>query len=58
MLEIDDIDMGKVPGWLVDLTDAILSAEGDINEAFADIELRHTYTATLMEGEARIDGVP
>ena len=57
-LQIDDIDMGKVPGWPVDLTDAILSAEGDVNKAFEDIKLRHTYTATLMEGEARIDGVP
>jgi hypothetical protein len=31
---------------------------GDIDEALDDIELKHTYTATLTEGEVRIDGVP
>lgn len=43
---------------LVDLTDAILGAEDDIDEALNDIELKHTYTPTLTEGRAQIDGVP
>ncbi len=56
--EIDDIEFGKVPGWLIDLTDAILGAEDDIDEALKDIELKHTYTPTLTEGQVQIDGVP
>jgi hypothetical protein len=56
--EIDDIEFGKVPGWLVDVTDAIFGAEDDIDEALEDIDLKHTYTPTLTEGQAQIDGVP
>ena len=56
--EIDDIEFGKVPGWLVDIADAIFGVEGDIDEALKDIELKHTYTPTLTEGRAKIDGVP
>ena len=56
--EIDDLEFGKVPGWLVDTTDAFLSAEDDIDLALEDIELKHTYTPTLTEGQVRIDGVP
>jgi hypothetical protein len=56
--EIDDIEFGKVPGWLVDVADAISGAEDDIDEALEDIELKHTYTPTLTEGQVRIDGVP
>jgi hypothetical protein len=57
-LEIDDLEFGKVPGWLVDTADAIYSAENDIDEALEDIELKHTYTPTLTEGQVQIDGVP
>lgn len=56
--EIDDIEFGRVPGWFVDTTDAIFGAEDDIDEALEDIELKHTYTPTLTEGQVRIDGVP
>jgi hypothetical protein len=48
---IDDIEFGKVPGWFVDVADAIFGAE-------EDIELQHTYTPTLTEGQVRIEGVP
>lgn len=48
--EIDDIEFGNVPGWLVDVADAIFGAEGDI-------ELKHTYTPTLTESQVQIDGV-
>ena len=55
--DVDDLDFGSIPGWLVDVVEAI-GAEGDINEALDDIELKHTYTPTLTEGEVRIDGAP
>ncbi len=56
--DIDDIDFGKVPGWLIDVTDSIFGVEGDINEALEDVTLKHTYTATLSEGQVQIDGTP
>ena len=56
--DIDEIDLGKVPGWLIDVADVIVDVEGDIDLAFEDIELKHTYTATLTEGQVQIDGVP
>jgi hypothetical protein len=56
--EIDDIEFGKVPGWFVDVADAIFGAENDIDLALEDIELKHTYTPTLTEGQVQIDGVP
>jgi len=55
--DVDDLDFGLIPGWLVDVVEAI-GAEGDIDEALDDIELKHTYTPTLTEGQVRIDGVP
>ncbi len=55
-IDIDDMEFGKVPGWFVDVTDAIFG--NDINEALEDIELEHTYTPTLTEGQAQIDGEP
>jgi protein-S-isoprenylcysteine O-methyltransferase Ste14 len=47
--DIDDIDSGKAPGWLIDVTAAIFGVESDINEAFDDTELKHTYTPTLID---------
>ncbi len=55
-IDIDDMEFGKVPGWFVDVTDAIFG--NDINEALEDIELEHTYPPTLTEGQAQIDGEP
>lgn len=56
--DIDDIGFGRVPGWLIDFTDAIFGVESDIDEALEDITLKHTYTPTLSEGQVQIDGVP
>ncbi len=56
--EIDDMEFGKVPGWLVDTADTIYGAENDIDLALEDIELKHTYTPTLTEGQVQIDRVP
>ncbi len=56
--DIDDIDFGSIPGFLIDVSDAIFGIESDINEALDDITLKHTYTATLTEGQVRIDGTP
>ena len=57
-IEIDDIDIGNVPDFLIDVTDAIIGVESDINGALDDITLKHTYTATLTEGQVQIDGTP
>ena len=57
-IDIEDIDFGSVPGWLIDVTDAIFGVESDINGALDDITLKHTYTPTLSEGQVRIDGLP
>ncbi|RLC59418.1 MAG: hypothetical protein DRI30_00570 [Chloroflexi bacterium] len=56
--DIDDIDFGQVPGWLIDVTDAIFGVESDIDQAFEDVELKHTYTVTMTEGQVQIDGTP
>ncbi len=56
--DIDDIDFGSVPGFLIDVSDAIFGVESDINGALDDITLKHTYTPTLTEGQVRIDGTP
>lgn len=51
-----DIDIGNVPGFITDAIEGFV--DDAIDEALADIELSHTYTPTLTEGEAQIDGVP
>ena len=57
-ITIDDIDIGNVPNFLIDVTDTIIGVESDINGALDDITLKHTYTATLTEGQVQIDGSP
>ena len=57
-ITIDDIDIGNVPNFLIDVTDTIIGVESDINGALDDITLKHTYTATLTEGQVQIDGTP
>ena len=57
-ITIDDIDIGNVPNFLIDVTDTIIGVESDINGALDDITLNHTYTATLKEGQVQIDGTP
>ncbi len=50
-----DIDIGNVPGFITDAIEGFVDDARD--EALEDIELSHTYTPTLTEGEARIAGV-
>ena len=57
-IKIDDIDIGNVPDFLIDVTDTIIGVESDINGALDDVTLKHTYTATLTEGQVQIDGTP
>ena len=51
-----EIDIGNIPGFV---TNAIAGfVEDAVDEALKDINLSHTYTPTLTEGNAQIDGVP
>ncbi len=54
--KIDDIDIGNVPGFITDAIEGFV--DDAIAEALEDIDLKHTYTPTLTEGNAQIDGVP
>ena len=55
-VEIDDIDVGNVPGFLTGLLEGVV--EDAIKELLDDIDLEHTYSPTLTEGQVRIDGQP
>ena len=57
-LDIDDIEFGRVPGFLVDLADSIANFEDDMDLALEDIKLKHDYSYSLTEGQAVIDGAP
>jgi len=54
--QIDDIEIGNVPGFVTNAIEGFV--EDAVDEALENIELEHTYTPTLTEGEAQIDGVP
>jgi len=54
--QLDDIEIGNVPGFIVDIVEG--QVEDAVDEALENIDLSHTYTPTLVEGEAQIDGVP
>ncbi len=54
--QIDDIEIGNVPGFITNAIEGFV--EDAIDEALEDIDLSHTYTPTLTEGIAQIDGVP
>ncbi len=51
-----EIDIGNVPGFITNAIEGFV--EDAIDEALEDIDLSHTYTPTLTEGQAQIDGVP
>ncbi len=51
-----DIDIGNVPGFVTDAIEGFV--DDAIDEALENIDLSHTYTPTLTEGNAQIDGVP
>ena len=54
--KIDDIEIGNVPGFITDAIEGLV--EDAVDEALEEIDLKHTYTPTLTEGEAQIDGQP
>lgn len=56
VVDFDDIDIGNVPGFVVDPFEGLL--EDAIEELLEKVDLEHRYTPTLTEGEARIDGQP
>ena len=51
-----EIDIGNVPGFITNAIEGFV--EDAIDEALENIDLSHTYTPTLTEGNAQIDGVP
>ena len=51
-----EIDIGNVPGFITSAIEGFV--EDAVDEALEDIDLSHTYTPTLTEGNAQIDGVP
>ena len=53
---IQDIEIGNVPGFVTDTIEGLV--EDAVEDGLNDINLKHTYTPTLTEGEAKIDGQP
>jgi hypothetical protein len=51
-----EIEIGNVPGFITGAIEGFV--EDAVDEALEEIDLKHTYTPTLMEGEAQIDGQP
>ncbi len=51
-----EIEIGNVPGFITNAIEGFV--EDAVDEALEDIDLSHTYTPTLTEGTAQIDGVP
>ncbi len=51
-----EIDIGNVPGFVTNAIEGFV--EDAVDEALNDIDLSHTYTPILTEGNAQIDGVP
>ena len=56
IVDFQDIEVGNVPGFaLAPFENAV---EDAIQELLDDITLEHTYTPSLSEGQAKIDGTP
>ncbi len=51
-----EIEIGNVPGFITGAIEGFV--EDAVDEALEEIDLKHTYTPTLMEGDAQIDGQP
>lgn len=51
-----EIEIGNVPGFVTGVIEGVV--EDALDEALKDIDLKHTYIPTLVEGEAEIDGQP
>lgn len=56
VLEITDIDLGSVPGFITGgIEDGI---EDTLNEALQDVDLQHRYNLEFRDGFARVNGQP
>ena len=53
---IDDIEVGNVPDFLVDVVKGLV--ESAIDDETAKVDLDHPMTPTLTEGDAKLDGTP
>ena len=53
---IDNIEVGNVPDFLVDVVKGLV--ESAIDDETAKVDLDHPLTPTLTEGDAKIDGTP
>ena len=51
-----EIEIGNVPGFVTNAIEGFV--KDAVDEALEDIDLSHTYTPTLTEGESQIGGVP
>ena len=54
--KIDDIEVGNVPDFLVDVVKGLV--EDAIDEETGKVDLDHPMTPTLTEGDAKLDGTP
>ncbi len=53
---IDNIEVGNVPDFLVDVVKGLV--EDTIDDETAEVDLAHPMTPTLTEGDAKLDGTP
>ena len=56
VVEITDIDLGSVPGFITSGIET--GIEKALNEALVDVDLRHRYNLDFREGFARVNGQP
>ena len=53
---VDNIEVGNVPDFLVDVVKGLV--EDAIDDETAKVDLDHPLTPTLTEGDAKLDGTP
>jgi len=53
---VDNIEVGNVPDFLVDVVKGLV--ESAIDDETAKVDLDHPMTPTLTEGDAKLDGTP
>ena len=56
MLEVTDIDLGSVPGFITSGIEGAI--EKALNEALEDVDLQHRYSLEFRDGFARVNGQP
>ena len=56
---VDKIEVGSVPGFLVDIAETIgLDANDALDEALEALNLQHSYQLEFSEGTVEVDGEP